>query len=317
MTNNNKSKPVKEYFNFNTENGRKTIVVTSIFVGLLGGYVIGHYGNENIAGNVATYNGGKVTRNDLYNKLKNNTTGSGIVKSTIILDIFDKEFGSEISDDIIKSAVNYYEQIGYESSNSSKEREETTRKQLAFEKGLKENLTASDKEMKQAFESYRQPVSFSFVGFTDKSKADKVLEQVNQGKKMKSLSNDSSIGTGDKITYTNAYNYSYQDYTNVLPEKAINTLYEMKSGDTKEVEYQLVNNSGEKQTCYYVLKVYDTNEKSDNWKDYKSDLSNLVKTNKMNNDKEAVNKAISKEFKKYDVKIQDNYIAKALSDYME
>lgn len=317
MNTGKKQKTLKNYFNFDTAKGRKAIVIASVGAGLVGGYIVGHYGNENITGNVATYYGGSVTRNDLYEKLKNNTTGSGLVKSTLILEVFGKEYGKSISDETVKEALSYYEQTGYLSSSNANEREEVTKKQLAFEKGLMENLTASNKEMEEAFSNFRQPVTFSFVGFSDKETADEVLEQINNGKNMTSVSSESVIGTGEKLTYTNAYEYSYKDVTNILPDDVLNDLYQMKTGDSKEVSYQVIDNSGNKQTYYYVLKVYDIKDKGDDWTIYKDDLSRLVKTNKMNSDNDAVNAVIAKEFTKYRVKINDNYMKKALSDYME
>lgn len=311
------NKSVKDYFDFTTKKGQKIIVAISICTGLLGGYVIGHYGNNDITGYVATYKGGSIKRSDFYEKLKNNTNGSGLVKSSILLDIFGQEYGKNISDKTIQSALAYYKQAGYKSSNTESERKETTRQQLAFEKGLKENLTASNKEMKEAFKDYKQPISFGFVGFSDKKSADKALDELKQGKDMKSVSSNSSVGTGDRITYTNAYDYSYQDYSNILPDDIVTALYEMKSGDSKEVAYQAIDNSGAKQTYYYVLKVYNIKTKSGNWKNYKSDLAKIVKTGKMNSDKKAVNAVIAKEFKKYRVSIKDSYMKKALADYME
>lgn len=307
-------KELKSYFDIKTQKGIKTVVALALGAGLVGGYVVGHYADNRITGTVATYKNGNIKVSDLYKKLKNNTTGSGIVKSELILETFNNTFGDSVKQEDINKATSFYNL----STNSQNEKElkENTKKQLAFEKGLRERLTVNNKELKEAFSSYQQPVKLRFMVFQDESTATNVENELKQGGDAETLAqdNNSLAGDGSEITYTNAYDYSYKDYSNYLPEDVINSIYQMQSGEVKTIAYDTVSNN-DKITYYYVLKVDNITAKSDNWKDYKKDLTQLVKTNKINSDSKAVNKVIKSVFKENKVKVQDEYLKKALKDY--
>lgn len=305
----------KSFFDTSTKKGTRTVITLALGLGLVGGYTIGHYGDTRITGTVATYKGGEFKTADLFEQLKNNTTGSGIVKSKLILETFNNSYGDSVSQNDIDKAKSFYASSG--SNQSNKELEQLTRKQLAFEKGLRSKINVTDKEMKEAFDSYRQPAKIRFMVFSNETTADKVVTELEQGKNAEKLAEDnkSYAGDGSEIIYTNAYDYNYKDYSGFIPDELINKIYTLKNGDVKKFSYETESNNGSKETYYYVIKVDNIENKTDNWKAYKKDLSQLVKMNKISSNDEEVNKAIREVFKENNVVIKDEYLKKALKDY--
>lgn len=280
---------------------------TMLIIGLSGltlGYVLGHHVDNRISGTVATYKGGEITRADLYNQLKNNTTGSGLVKSKLLLEIFNNDYGNLITDKQTSQAMNYY------SSNDK----EGVKKQLAFELGIKKGLTVSDKELKERFSDYKAPLKYRFTTYQTEKEADEVLEALaNESMDKLEQVTNSLAGSGEELTYTNGWEFSYEDTTGLLPPEIAEMLYQMKLGDKKVIPYNLISQTGEQTTYYYVLELTEEPNRSTNWKDHKTGLTNYVKNIKGSG--EDVLPVIQKVFKKNNLKIQDDYLRKALKDY--
>lgn len=310
-------KNLKEMYDMTTKQGRKAVLILTLGIGLAGGYVLGHYADTRITGEVATYNGGKIKQVDLYNTFKNNMQGSNVVKTHLALATFGNTYGKDVKKEDVEKAVSFYEKTGMKQLGSKLDKEELTKQQLAFEKGLKAEMSVSNKELKEAQTYYKAPIEFNFYVFDEEDTAKGYMEELETGKSIASSGyKDKLVAGGDEvITYTNSVEYSYEDLSSMFPQEVLDKLYSMKSSETAMINHEAVNNNGQKKIYYYVLKLDKAEEKSDNWKDNKKALTNLVKTKKAETDAKEVNNAIKKVFKENNVKINDEYLKKALSDY--
>lgn len=308
---------LKVIFDNSTKKGQKATLTLVCFAALSVGFFVGRYVNTDIRGNVATYNGGKVTKNDYYQSLKNNTNGSGLLRSTLIMSIFDKEYGSKISEKEVNEALPYYGSGAGE--NNQSQQKELTRQQLAFEYGIKQQLNASDEEMEKVFPSYKVPVDIQFMVFTDETKANEAADKLKLGAVATELAKEyqSQIGNGETVTYTNAVNYNYQNITNVFDSSIVEQIYQMQNKEVKVIHYGAVQSNGTTTNFYYVIKMIKTNKNSGNWEDYKKDLKKLVQLEKLNSNSKEVIQIVNKTFKKSNVQVEDDYLKKALADYID
>lgn len=310
---------IKKAFNQETNKGRKRLLVLALSVGLIGGYTIGHYGDTRITGNVASYQGGSIKQLDFYNNLKNNTQGSGLLKTNLALATFGNTYGKKVDATDVNNALTFYERTSLMNANSSKDKKAVVKQQLAFEKGLKSEMTVSDKEMKEAYKDYKAPIQFRFLIFKDKSVADKVSQEIVSKNSVENLPEKNEIvgGNWQKLTYTNSVEYSYQDLSAMIPKEILEKVYKMSSDNAEVIKYDVIDNTGQPKTFYYVVEVVKKDKNTGNWKDYKPELKNLVQTKKAETDAKSVNKVIKKVFKENNVKVSDEYFKKALKDYLD
>lgn len=308
---------LKVIFDNSTKKGQKATLAVVCFAALSAGFFVGRYVNTDVRGNVATYSGGKVTKNDYYQSLKNNTNGSGLLRSTLIMSIFDKEYGSKISEKEVNEALPYYGSGA--GGNNQAQQKELTRQQLAFEYGIKQQLNVSDEEMEKAFSSYKVPVDIQFMVFTDEAKANEAADKLKSGAVATELAKEyqSQIGNGETVTYTNAVNYNYQNITNVFDSSIVDQIYQMQNKEVKVMHYEAVQSNGTTTNFYYVIKMIKTNKNSGNWEDYKKDLKKLVQLEKLNSNSKEVIQIVNKIFKKNNVQVEDDYLKKALADYID
>ena len=308
---------LKDIFDNSTKKGRKATLTLVCFAALSTGFFVGRYVNTDVRGNVATYDGGKVTKNDYYQSLKNNTNGSGLLRSTLIMSIFEKEYGSKINDNQIAEALPYY--ASSFGGDNQEQQKELTKQQLAFEYGVKSQLGASDEEMKAAYSSYKIPVDIQFMVLTDEATANEAAAELGEGKEATEVAKEyqSQIGNGETVTYTNAVSYNYQNITNVFDSSIVDQIYQMQNKEVKVMHYEAVQSNGTTTNFYYVIKMIKANKNSGNWEDYKKDLKKLVQLEKLNSNSKEVIQIVNKTFKKNNVQVEDDYLKKALADYID
>lgn len=306
---------LKLIFDNSTQKGRKATTTLLCFATLSLGFFVGRYVNTDVRGNVATYDGGRVTKSDYYESLKNNQNGSGLLRTTLIMSLFDKEYGSKITEKEINEAIPYYG--GGINGGNQEQQKELTRQQLAFEYGVKSQLEVTDEEMEKAFASYKIPVDIQFMVLTDEQAANEAATKLTSGVEATEVARayKSQIGNGETVTYTNAVNYNYQNITNVFDSSVVEKIYKMDNEEVKVIHYDAVQSNGTAKSFYYVIKMIKSNKNSGNWKDYKGDLKKLVQLEKLNNNDKEVVQIVNKVFKKNNVNIEDEYLKKALSDY--
>lgn len=315
---NNSQKKLKEIFNKSTKKGQKAILILTLGIGLSGGYIIGHYGDTRVTGDVVTYDNGKIKQSELYNNLKNNVQSSNMIKTNIALATFGNTYGKGVKDSDVTQAIDFYEKSGVSQLSDKKDKKEITKQQLAFEKGLKSEMPVSDKDLKEAQAYYKAPIEFKFYVLDNETTAKAVASSLKSNNEVNSGLKKQIVAGGDEtVKYTNSVEYSYQDLSSMFPQEVIEKLYTMKQSDPQVLKHEVINNSGQKKAYYYVLNLIKAENKSDDWKKNKKELTNLVKTKKAQTDAKAVNRAIKKVFKANHVKVKDDYLNKALSDYIK
>ena len=69
-------------------------------------------------------------------------------------------------------------------------------------------------------------------------------------------------------------------------------------------------------TSYYIVKVNSKKKKSDNWKDYKTQLKKMVLGQKQN-DRTFIQKVVAKELQAANIKVKDQAFQNLFSQYVK
>lgn len=308
MTTNNQ---IKEVLKLKTTKS-KVIALCSVAILSFSAGAVGIKNHDAVTSSVtvASYDGGRILASDLYDQLKNNTKGSGLVKNTLILEVFERNYGSKVTQEQVDKKLPEYAYSGLSTignkGNSEKEMKDLVKKQLAYEYGMTKHLKVSDKELEQVFKSGWQPdVTAQFLVFSSEADATKAMAELEANKPLNKVSNaNKAIGgfpTPAKLSYGSNF---------------IGTeVYKVRTGDKKIIKYKTHDGSGNEVTLYAVFNMVEATAKSDSWKDYQKELSTLVKQQKMSQNSQEVKAIIRSEFKKANVVVNDDYLKKALTDY--
>ena len=295
-------------FDMDTKRGRVLALGATALISFSVSAIGVRYSNQRVSDlTVATYNGGSISAKDLYEQLKNNMTGSGLVRNTLILDVFGKAYGDKISDKEVEQHYSRFSESDFESIGSeNSQMKKLVKNELAFEYGVKQQLNVSDEELKAIYDSGWQPnVTVKYLIFPDENEANAAFTEVSNGTKYDKVKNVGSAIGG--LVEENELTYS----DNLLGPD----LYAMKDGESKILPFKTADASQQPVTYYAVVTMIKNNPNSGKWDDYKKELADIVKQNKIAKFDKDVLAIIQKEFKKANVVVNDEYFKKALSDY--
>ena len=304
----------KEKFSYNTRKGKIALVTVSVLAGMAVGTTITLVGTRETFQNIATYDGGNLTAQDLYKQIKTSTNAQTIVTNSLILEVYDYLYGDKISkadvEKAYKSDVSGASSLAQQLKNagiSEQEYKDTLKKQLAFNYGVKKQLAVSEGELKTAWANFHSDVKIQMMTFTSEETATNVKEQLDNGADFSTLAKSYSEDSykGETKTYSNSDKY--------LPSSVMKEVYKLQNG-----EYTLQSYSPDDNTTYYfIVKMVEASDKGNDMSKYKNELTDSIKQNKLDSDTDAVEAIIRKDFKKANVKVTDKDFESTLSKYME
>ena len=261
--------------------------------------------NSNLK-SIASFDGGSLTAEELYNNVKLTDTVQEQAANLIILKVFNNVYGDKISKDLVDKAYNEYKatyttedaftnalkQNGYTAETFR----DLLKSQLAYEYGINKNITVSDDEVKAEFENYYPEQEIKLIVLDDNAKITSLKEQLNNGADFDTLAKENSLS--DTIDYTLLYN------DQVIPSSIKSEIYKLKDGEVSNV--LSYNNETYGITQYYLIKMVKSAAKpSELTAEVKEELINLIKTAKAE-DATVTDPIIKKVFSDVNVNIIDD-----------
>lgn len=155
---------------------------------------------------VATYDGGEVSQQELYNELKRSPSGKTVLANLLIYKALDKEYGSSVSAKSVDDAyTDYKKQYGdnfssYLSQNgfTRESFRQSLRTNLLSEVALKRLKKVSEDQLREAWETYRPRVTVQHILVGDESTARRVIAELKAGGDFSTLAGTYSIDTSSK-----------------------------------------------------------------------------------------------------------------------
>ncbi|WEV44214.1 peptidylprolyl isomerase [Lactobacillus sp. ESL0684] len=262
---------------------------------------------------VASYKGGKITQDDYYKEMKKSQAGQTALANMIINHVLDEQYGNKVpKNKVNKQFNNYKKQYGSQFSavlqqngmteDGFKDNLKTT---LLSEAALKDIKKISKSQEQKAWKSYQPKVTVQHILVSKKSKAQDIINQLDNGKSFKSLAKKYSLdpGTKDKAGKLPAF-----DSTDSSLDPAFkNAAFKLKTGQT-------TSSPVKSQSGYHVIRMIKHPAKG-SFASHKKEIDNEIYQS-MSQDQETMHDVIAKVLKKADVSIKDDDLKNVLSSYI-
>ena len=271
---------------------------------------------------IITMKGSTISVSEFYDKVKYNSQAQQVLLSMIIGEVFEKEYGGKVSAQEVDDAYNdMAEQYGDSFASalaSAGLTEETYKDQIrtnklveyAVKKAAEKELT--DDAYKSAYEAYTPEVTARVIRLDDETKAKEVLASAQaEGADFAQLAKDNSTDTntkddGGKITFDSS--------STTVPTEVKTAIFALDAGQVGASVISVLDTSTYT-TSYYVVKLESKTEKSDNWKDYKDKLKEIILAEKQA-DSTFVSNVIKTALQDANVKVKDSAFQNLLSQYI-
>ncbi|MBS4212226.1 MULTISPECIES: peptidylprolyl isomerase [Neobacillus] len=260
--------------------------------------------NQNGSETVAESKAGDVTQEDLYKAMKDkfgNQALQQLVYEKVLskkYKVTDKELDdkiNQIKEDLGSNFEMTLAQYGYKSEADLKK---TMKLGMLQEKAAMKDIKVTDKELKDYYDNYQPEIKARHILVADEATANTVKQKLDGGAKFEDVAKEYST---DKASAQNGGDLGWFGAGKMDPdfEKAA---YALK---VNEISAPVKTQFG-----YHIIQVTDKKEKK-SYDEMKKDIEYQVKSQKLTTD--VINKAMERELKDANVKINDKDLKDALT----
>ena len=265
--------------------------------------------------------GDVITEHQFYEQAKNNPTAQQVLLNMTIEKVFEKQYGSEVTEQEVDDAVaeeqkkygDSYQNVLSRAGMTPETRKAQIRTsklvELAVKKAAENELT--DEAYQKAFEAYTPVVTAQIIRMDNEDKAKEVLEKAKaEGADFAQLAKDNS---NDDKTKENGGEITFDSASTELPEQVKKAAFALDVNGVSDV----IRATGPQaySSQFYIIKVTKKTEKSSNLDDYKEKLKTVILTQKQN-DASFVQSVIGKEFQAANIKIKDPAFQSIFAQYI-
>lgn len=231
---------------------------------------------------IVTMKGDTITVGDFYDEIKHNQGAQQYLFQMTINKVFEKEYGSKVSDkDVEKKVDEQKKQLG-EAFNSYLTQqgltEETNKQQIrsnllleyAVDQAISKELT--DEAYKKAFETYTPEITANVIKLDSEEKANEVLASVKaEGADFAQIAKENST---DASTKDKGGEITFDSGTTTVPTRVKEAASKLDVNGISDVVIVPAsqNNAG----AYYIVKVTKKEEKGSDWKKYEKRLKEIL-----------------------------------------
>ena len=269
--------------------------------------------NSSQGADLISMKGDVITEHQFYEEVKNNPTAQQILLNMTIQKVFEKQYGSEVSDKEVEDAVaeeqkkygDSYQIVLSRAGMTAESRKAQIRTSKLVEYAVKKAAEAelTDENYKKAYDEYT---------LDSEDKAKEVLAKAKEsGADFAQLAKDNST---DEKTKANGGEITFDSASTELPDVVKKAAFALNVDGISDVitapGTQAYSNS------FYIVKLTKKTEKSSNWEDYKEKLKTVILTQKQN-DATFVQGVISKELQAANIKVKDQAFQNIFTQYIQ
>ena len=278
--------------------------------------------NSSEGADLISMKGDVITEHQFYEEVKNNPTAQQVLLNMTIQKVFEKQYGSEVSDKEVEDAVaeeqkkygDSYQTILARSGMTAESRKAQIRTsklvEYAVKKAAESELT--DENYKKAFEEYTPEVTAQIIKLDSEDKAKEVLAKAKEsGADFAQLAKDNST---DEKTKENGGEITFDSASTELPDVVKKAAFALDVNGISDV----ITAPGTQAytSSFYIVKLTKKSEKSSNLDDYKEKLKTIILTQKQN-DATFVQGVISKELQDANIKVKDQAFQNIFTQYIK
>ena len=266
--------------------------------------------------------GDVITEHQFFEEVKNNPTAQQVLLNMTIQKVFEKQYGSEVSDKDVDDAVaeeqkkygDSYQTVLARAGMTAESRKQQIRTSKLVEYAVKKAAEAelTDENYKKAYEEYTPEVTAQIIRLDSEEKAKEVLAKAKEsGADFTQLVKDN---TTDEKAKENGGEITFDSASTELPAAVKKAAFALDVDGISDVitapGTQAYSNS------FYIVKLIKKTEKSSNWEDYKEKLKTVILTQKQN-DATFVQGVISKELQAANIKVKDQAFQNIFTQYIQ
>ena len=271
---------------------------------------------------IVTMKGDTITVGDFYDEIKHNQGAQQYLFQMTINKVFEKEYGSKVSDkDVEKKVDEQKKQLG-EAFNSYLTQqgltEETNKQQIrsnllleyAVDQAISKELT--DEAYKKAFETYTPEITANVIKLDSEEKANEVLASVKaEGADFAQIAKENST---DASTKDKGGEITFDSGTTTVPTRVKEAASKLDVNGISDVVIVPAsqNNAG----AYYIVKVTKKEEKGSDWKKYEKRLKEILTAGRKN-DANFIRSIIAKAMTNANIKVKDDAFKATFNQYMQ
>ena len=278
--------------------------------------------NSSEGADLITMKGDVITEHQFYEEVKNNSTAQQILLNMTIQKVFEKQYGSEVSEKEVDDAVaeeqkkygDSYQIVLSRAGMTAESRKAQIRTSKLVEYAVKKAAEAelTDENYKKAYDEYTPEVTAQIIKLDSEDKAKEVLAKAKEsGADFAQLAKDNST---DEKTKANGGEITFDSASTELPDVVKKAAFALDVNGISDVitapGTQAYSNS------FYIVKLTKKTEKSSNWEDYKEKLKTVILTQKQN-DATFVQGIISKELQAANIKVKDQAFQNIFTQYIQ
>ena len=266
--------------------------------------------------------GDVITEHQFFEEVKNNPTAQQVLLNMTIQKVFEKQYGSEVSDKDVDDAVaeeqkkygDSYQTVLARAGMTAESRKQQIRTSKLVEYAVKKAAEAelTDENYKKAYEEYTPEVTAQIIKLDSEDKAKEVLAKAKEsGADFAQLAKDNST---DEKTKANGGEITFDSASTELPAAVKKAAFAL---DVDGVSDVITAPGTQAYTSnFYIVKLTKKSEKSANWEDYKEKLQSIILTQKQN-DATFVQGVISKELQAANIKVKDQAFQNIFTQYIQ
>ena len=266
--------------------------------------------------------GDVITEHQFFEEVKNNPTAQQVLLNMTIQKVFEKQYGSEVSDKDVDDAVaeeqkkygDSYQTVLARAGMTAESRKQQIRTSKLVEYAVKKAAEAelTDENYKKAYEEYTPEVTAQIIKLDSEDKAKEVLAKAKEsGADFAQLAKDNST---DEKTKANGGEITFDSASTELPAAVKKAAFAL---DVDGVSDVITDPGTQAYTSnFYIVKLTKKSEKSANWEDYKEKLQSIILTQKQN-DATFVQGVIGKELQAANIKVKDQTFQTIFTQYIQ
>ena len=266
--------------------------------------------------------GDVITEHQFFEEVKNNPTAQQVLLNMTIQKVFEKQYGSEVSDKDVDDAVaeeqkkygESYQTVLARAGMTAESRKQQIRTSKLVEYAVKKAAEAelTDENYKKAYEEYTPEVTAQIIRLDSEEKAKEVLAKAKEsGADFTQLVKDN---TTDEKAKENGGEITFDSASTELPAAVKKAAFAL---DVDGVSDVITAPGTQAYTSnFYIVKLTKKSEKSANWEDYKEKLQSVILTQKQN-DATFVQGVIGKELQAANIKVKDQAFQNIFTQYIQ
>ena len=271
---------------------------------------------------IVTMKGDTITVGDFYDEIKHNQGAQQYLFQMTINKVFEKEYGSKVSDkDVEKKVDEQKKQLGEAFKSYLTQQgltEETNKQQIrsnllleyAVDQAISKELT--DEAYKKAFETYTPEITANVIKVDSEEKANEVLASVKaEGADFAQIAKENST---DASTKEKGGEIKFDSGTTTVPTRVKEAASKL---DVNGISDVVIDPASQKSAgAYYIVKVTKKEEKGSDWKKYEKRLKEIL-TAERKNDANFIRSIIAKAMTNANIKVKDDAFKATFNQYMQ